>query len=541
MELATSPRTAASSTSSATGDVQIVKPDRRHRRPRSTLTVSHRQRERPARHRAGPGLRHQPLALPLLLAAPTPERATASRRFTVNGDTLDLTSEKVSPRGPAQRDECCHAGGSLAFDTNGNLYLATGDNTNPFASDGFDPIDERAGRAYWDAQRTRGQHERPAAARSCASHPRGRTAPYTIPAGNLFPAGTAQTRPEIYAMGFRNPFRIAIDPKTGTVLMGDYGPDAGSASAEPRPAGHRRVEHRQPARQLRLAVLHPRQRARTSTTTSPTKPSGPEVQLRRAGQQLAQQHRPDQPAAGDRGDRRLRLRRQRHRFPELGGGGAPMAGPVYHYDADLARRTQVAGVLRRQGVLRRVEQRTGSTRCQLNADGNALVETSTRRSLGMTFKRPMDMEFGPDGALYLIEWGSGFNGNNADSGIYRIDYIKGDPRADRARRGRQDQRRRAAGGAVLQRRVERPRRAARSPTRWDFDGDGTTDSTDGQPDAHLHHGRQLHRTADGHRPDGHAPPRRTADHASATPRRRSRSTCRRTAAFSDFGDRSRTR
>ena len=35
----------------------------------------------------------------------------------------------------------------------------------------------------------------------------------------------------------------------------------------------------------------------------------------------------------------------------------------------------------------------------------------------------MDIEFGPDGALYLIEWGTGFGGNNADSGIYRIDYI----------------------------------------------------------------------------------------------------------------------
>ena len=44
----------------------------------------------------------------------------------------------------------------------------------------------------------------------------------------------------------------------------------------------------------------------------------------------------------------------------------------------------------------------------------------------MTFMRPMDFEFGPDGALYLIEWGSGFGGNNDDSGVYRIDYIAGD-------------------------------------------------------------------------------------------------------------------
>ena len=35
------------------------------------------------------------------------------------------------------------------------------------------------------------------------------------------------------------------------------------------------------------------------------------------------------------------------------------------------------------------------------------------------------MEFGPDGSLYVIDWGSGFNGNNADSGIFRIDYVKG--------------------------------------------------------------------------------------------------------------------
>ena len=41
------------------------------------------------------------------------------------------------------------------------------------------------------------------------------------------------------------------------------------------------------------------------------------------------------------------------------------------------------------------------------------------------YLRPMDLKFGPDGALYLIEWGSGFGGNNTDSGIYRIDYVVG--------------------------------------------------------------------------------------------------------------------
>ena len=48
---------------------------------------------------------------------------------------------------------------------------------------------------------------------------------YTVPAGNLFPAGTARTRPEIYAMGFRNPFRITLD-KDDVAFVTDYSPDS---------------------------------------------------------------------------------------------------------------------------------------------------------------------------------------------------------------------------------------------------------------------------------------------------------------------------
>jgi glucose/arabinose dehydrogenase len=39
---------------------------------------------------------------------------------------------------------------------------------------------------------------------------------------------------------------------------------------------------------------------------------------------------------------------------------------------------------------------------------------------GTTFRRPMDMTVGPDGALYVAEWGSGWDAPNEDSGIYRI-------------------------------------------------------------------------------------------------------------------------
>ena len=45
------------------------------------------------------------------------------------------------------------------------------------------------------------------------------------------------------------------------------------------------------------------------------------------------------------------------------------------------------------------------------------------------FRHPQDIEMGPDGRLYVLEWGRDFNyagsGINPDSGLYRIDYVKG--------------------------------------------------------------------------------------------------------------------
>ena len=53
---------------------------------------------------------------------------------------------------------------------------------------------------------------------------------YEIPEGNLFPKGTDKTRPEIYVMGDRNPYRISVDPKNGNLYWGEVGPDANADS-----------------------------------------------------------------------------------------------------------------------------------------------------------------------------------------------------------------------------------------------------------------------------------------------------------------------
>ncbi|HAM73340.1 MAG TPA: glycosyl hydrolase, partial [Verrucomicrobiales bacterium] len=160
-------------------------------------------------------------------------------RFTLAGEALDPASETPIIDVPTQREQCCHVGGSIAFDGRGNLYMSIGDNTNPFESDGYSPVDERDGRSPWDAQKSA----------SNANDLRGkvlRITPkpgggYTIPEGNLFKPGTPGTRPEIYVMGCRNPFRIALDQKTGFLYWGDVGPDAGGMNEIRGPAGHDEV------------------------------------------------------------------------------------------------------------------------------------------------------------------------------------------------------------------------------------------------------------------------------------------------------------
>ncbi len=135
-------------------------------------------------------------------------------RFTYTAK--GLINEVVMLKVPVQREECCHTGGSIQFGSDGLLYLSTGDNSNPFDSKGFSPSDERPGRSAWDAQKSsantndlRGKILRikPEADGS-----------YSIPEGNLFVDDDPLTKPEIYVMGCRNPYRISVDPKRGWLL-----------------------------------------------------------------------------------------------------------------------------------------------------------------------------------------------------------------------------------------------------------------------------------------------------------------------------------
>src|SRR3954453_12499684 len=362
---------------------------------------------------------------------PLPDSSTETRiaRFTLNGDTLDMNSQKVIFQMQNQRTECCHSSGSLALGKDGSLYMSTGDNSNPFASDGFDPIDERPGRAFWDAQRTSANSNSYSGKILRIVPLANPTAPgvgtgYTIPTGNMFNEAedtTNKTLPEIYAMGFRNPFRITVDPISGKVLMGDYGPDASATSPNRGPQGSVEYNIVTPGNygwpycvrdnvpyndyDFATGVSGPKFNCAAPVNDSPNNTGLTNLP-------------PAKPATMWMG-----YTETDPRFPAVGGGGAPTGGPRYKYDPNLNSDTKFPAFYDGQWFIG--EWNTGWIKtATLNAASTAVTSVNATPWMN-TFHRPHEMEFGPDGSLYVIDWGTGFNGNNLDSGIFRIDYVKG--------------------------------------------------------------------------------------------------------------------
>ena len=102
-------------------------------------------------------------------------------------------------------------------------------------------------------------------------------------------------------------------------------------------------------------------------------------------------------------------------------------------------------------------------------------------AFGFECDGPMDAQFGDDGNLYLITYGNGFFVQSAQAGMYRWSYVKGQRSPNAVMNAD-----RTDGPAPLT--VQYSSEGTRDPDpgdalsfEWDFDGNGTVDSTDPNP------------------------------------------------------------
>jgi glucose/arabinose dehydrogenase len=350
-------------------------------------------------------------------------------RFTLNADfTLNTASQRTILDVPTSRGICCHVGGDIDFDAAGNLYLSTGDDTNPFASDGYTPIDERTNRnPAFDAQRSSGNtNDLRGKVLRIKVNPDGS---YSIPPGNLFPPGTANTRPEIYAMGFRNPFRMNVDKATGVVYLGDYGPDAGAASGTRGPGGQVEFNRITSAGNYGWPYC-------TGTNTSAetyvdfTFPSGPSGSRFNCAAPVNNSPRntglTNLPAA-----RAAWIKYDGCSLAAFGcGSESPMGGAVYRYDAANPSSIKFPAALDGHYFAAEFGRRWIKI-IDVNTDGSA-GQISDFPWRGTQI---IDTAFGPDGALYVLDYGTGWGSGDASSALYRIEHNPAGNQAPTARAG----------------------------------------------------------------------------------------------------------
>lgn len=127
-------------------------------------------------------------------------------RFTIDRTSHQLLKESAKTIIDWRSDG--HNGAAMAFGNDGMLYVTTGDGTS-------DSDTNVVGQEL--------HHLLAKLLRIDVDHPdEGRA--YSVPKDNPF-VGQKDIRPETYAYGFRNPWRITVDPKTGDVWVCQNGQD----------------------------------------------------------------------------------------------------------------------------------------------------------------------------------------------------------------------------------------------------------------------------------------------------------------------------
>ena len=178
-------------------------------------------------------------------------------------------------------------------------------------------------------------------------------------------------------------------------------------------------------------------------------------------------------------------------FPEMGPGGGvgPHGAAPYHFDPKNPNPTKFPayydgsiffGEFTRD-YLREIKLDSQGHIFKINDLLTCGDASADRNAKPFTCDAPMDMRWGPDGDFYLLSYGDGFFRANPDALLVKFSYVKG-TRAPTAKLAADV----TNGQAPLA--VNFSSEGSSDPDpgdsikfAWDFDGNGTTDSTDPNP------------------------------------------------------------
>jgi cytochrome c len=330
-------------------------------------------------------------------------------RFTLVAGKLDLNSE-IAMLDAANDDTCCHTGGNMEFDGQGNLYIAFGDNTNPFKAFGVGPTDFRAGEQVNDALRSSGntQDYRGKILR-IKPQPDGS---YTIPEGNLF-LDPSNGKPEIYVMGTRNPYTLAFDDQENTLYYGDVGPDAKAYTGDHGAKGYDEINKVTQAGNFGWPLFIGNNKAYRQFDYGSNKAGKWNNPLSPQNTSPNNTGLKDLPAA--QSAYIWYPYAQSNIFPELAAGGrnALVAG-VYRSNqhADALPDYYDGGLFISDFMRRWIKV--------VFSDANGDIYKLEEFAPDAEFVAPIDLKFSHQGQLYILEYGSKWHAGNADSKLSRI-------------------------------------------------------------------------------------------------------------------------
>lgn len=339
--------------------------------------------------------------------------------FVVKGDSLDRASERILLEIPYVREhtrlQAIVIGGSgMAMDDFGDLYIAIGANSELSPSVNEKYRDFSAEYTSSNLASLRGSILR--------IHPDDSPRGYSIPKGNFGDyysrqfaaegrealaaeyADTSKVKPEVYVKGVRNPYSLSVDPVKGWVMWGEFGPNR---------MGLTRIE------EDNLAT-HPVYGG-YPYWSGKNEPLLEELPLYQGRDPKA----PVNNSVWNTGPKELpptdtpRYAYSAYLNSGFIVGNHPTAGPIYRYAGSSGSPIKLPPHFDAAWFV--TDRMNGVRAFRLSEDGTRVLD-STMLMTAQKLERPLDLQLGGDGALYVLDYGTGWHSSSPQTQIGRIEY-----------------------------------------------------------------------------------------------------------------------